>query len=88
MNTLGLIDPSDAHQLQALRVAIEFLCKETTQIIISPPPPAVGCKNSRTPRKGIRNLRKGIMPKGINYLNSRLLNDNAIADLDRALRKK
>ena len=63
-NALGLIQPSDANKLKGLRIAIEYLCKETMHLVYSPlevdtdgrlVPPEV--------KKGIRNLRKGNMPK-------------------------
>ena len=64
-NCLGLIHPTDAGKLRGLRLAIEYLCKETTQL--KPSPPESG-EAEQAPdiasRRGIRNLRKGIMPKG------------------------
>lgn len=64
-NCLGLIHPTDADKLRGLRLAIEYLCKETTQLKPSPPKSQDGSQDAETTsRKGIRNLRKGIMPKG------------------------
>lgn len=63
-NGLGLIQPSDANMLKGLRLAIEYMCKETMHLVFCPlevdadgrlVPPAV--------KKRIRNLRKGNMPK-------------------------
>ncbi|UXA52312.1 inovirus Gp2 family protein [Xanthomonas prunicola] len=64
-NCLGLIHPTDAEKLRGLRLAIEYLCKETTQLKPSPPKSHEGKQDPDiASRKGIRNLRKGIMPKG------------------------
>ncbi len=64
-NCLGLIHPTDADKLRGLRLAVEYLCKETTQLKPSPPKSQEGEQDaSISSRKGIRNLRKGIMPKG------------------------
>ncbi|UOF13239.1 inovirus Gp2 family protein [Lysobacter capsici] len=64
-NCLGLIHPTDADKLRGLRLAIEYLCKETTQLKPSPPKSQEGEEDADTAsKKGIRNLRKGIMPKG------------------------
>lgn len=64
-NCLGLIHPTDADKLRGLRLAIEYLCKETTQLKPSPPKSQEGEQHAGvSSRKGIRNLRKGIMPKG------------------------
>lgn len=64
-NCLGLIHPTDADKLRGLRLAIEYLCKETTQLKPSPPKSQEGEQDAGiSSRKGIRNLRKGIMPKG------------------------
>lgn len=63
-NCLGLIQPSNAKMMKGLRLAIEYMCKETMHLIFCPlevdadghlVPPAV--------KKRIRNLRKGNMPK-------------------------
>ena len=64
-NCLGLIHPTDPNKLRGLRLAIEYLCKETTQLR----PPLLKSHESHQDtelanRKGIRNLRKGIMPQG------------------------
>ncbi len=64
-NGLGLIRPTDADKLRGLRCAVEYLCKEDTQLkpmhlaVQDEPEDAP----ARFPRK-TRNLRKGIMPKG------------------------
>lgn len=64
-NCLGLIHPTDTDKLRGLRLAIEYLCKETTQLKPSPPKSLAGDEDADTAsKKGIRNLRKGIMPKG------------------------
>ncbi|AER57002.1 hypothetical protein DSC_11790 [Pseudoxanthomonas spadix BD-a59] len=64
-NGLGLIHPTDADKLRGLRLAIEYMCKETTQLKPSPPKSHDSDQDAGTAsRKGIRNLRKGIMPKG------------------------
>lgn len=64
-NCLGLIHPTDADKLRGLRLAVEYLCKETTQLKASPPKSQEGKQDAGiSSRKGIRNLRKGIMPKG------------------------
>lgn len=64
-NCLGLIHPTDADKLRGLRLAVEYLCKETTQLKPSPPKSQDGEQEAGiSSRKGIRNLRKGIMPKG------------------------
>jgi hypothetical protein len=64
-NCLGLIHPTDADKLRGLRLAIEYLCKETTQLKPSPPKSQEGDQDAAIQNgKGIRNLRKGIMPKG------------------------
>jgi hypothetical protein len=64
-NCLGLIRPTDADKLRGLRLAIEYLCKETTQLKPSPPKSLKGDQDADIANgKGIRNLRKGIMPKG------------------------
>lgn len=64
-NCLGLIHPTDTDKLRGLRLAVEYMCKETTQLKPSPPKSQEGdqCADIAS-RKGIRNLRKGIMPKG------------------------
>lgn len=64
-NCLGLIHPTNEDKLRGLRQAIEYLCKETTQLKPSPPKSQEGSQDAEsTSKKGIRNLRKGIMPKG------------------------
>ena len=64
-NCLGLIHPTDRSMMRGLRFAIEYLCKETSQLKPSPPKAQEGPEGALEPlRKGIRNLRKGIMPKG------------------------
>jgi len=64
-NCLGLIHPTDTDKLRGLRLAIEYLCKETTQLKPSPPKSQEGEEDADTAsKKGIRNLRKGVMPKG------------------------
>lgn len=64
-NCLGLIHPTDADKLRGLRLAIEYMCKETTQLKPGPPTSREGDQDAEiASSKGIRNLRKGIMPKG------------------------
>lgn len=65
-NCLGLIHPTDADKLRGLRLAIEYLCKETSQLKPSPPAALDGDDGNALTSygRGIRNLRKGIMPKG------------------------
>lgn len=64
-NGLGLVRPMDTDKLRGLRLAIEYMCKETSQLKPSPPKALEGHESSdEESKKGIRNLRKGIMPKG------------------------
>jgi len=64
-NGLGLIHPTDTDKLRGLRAAIEYMCKETSQLRPS-------CGDCDGANEGAataissasRNLRKGIMPKG------------------------
>lgn len=64
-NCLGLIHPTNTDKLRGLRLAIEYLCKETSQLKPSPPKALEGDADAvKSNGKGIRNLRKGIMPKG------------------------
>lgn len=64
-NCLGLIHPTDPEKLRGLRLAIEYLCKETTQLRPSPPRSLESHGDTvLANKKRIRNLRKGIMPKG------------------------
>lgn len=64
-NCLGLVRPTDRSMLKGLRLAIEYMCKETSQLKPSPPKAQEGTEGAQDPLgKGIRNLRKGIMPKG------------------------
>lgn len=64
-NGLGLVHPTDADKLRGLRLAIEYLCKETSQLkAASPSAPGDEAAASARRAKGSRNLRRGIMPKG------------------------
>ncbi|MBN8211330.1 MAG: inovirus-type Gp2 protein [Xanthomonadales bacterium] len=64
-NCLGLVRPTDRSMMKGLRLAIEYMCKETSQLKPSPPKAQEGPEGAQEPLgKGIRNLRKGIMPKG------------------------
>jgi hypothetical protein len=64
-NGLGLVRPMDTDKLRGLRLAIEYMCKETSQLKPSPPKALEGRDSDGAEgRKGIRNLRKGVMPKG------------------------
>ncbi|MGH8074888.1 MAG: hypothetical protein ACREO4_12590 [Lysobacter sp.] len=63
-NGLGLVRPTDADKLRGLRCAVDYLCKEETQL---KPTPLVTQEPDRAQKffqRGARNLRKGIMPKG------------------------
>lgn len=64
-NGLGLIRPTDTDKLRGLRCAVEYMCKEDTQL--KPVPPAAQNEpesmQERPPSRA-RNLRKGIMPEG------------------------
>ena len=64
-NGLGLVRPMDADKLRGIRLAIEYMCKETSQLKPSPPKALERHEDGdAVARKGVRNLRKGIMPKG------------------------
>ena len=64
-NGLGLVHPTNDDKLRGLRIAIEYLCKESSQLKASVP---VASDNDATAPgvqvKSSRNLRRGIMPKG------------------------
>lgn len=64
-NGLGLIRPTDAEKLRGVRCAVEYMCKEDTQLKPMPPATENGPEGTqqRFPHK-TRNLRKGIMPEG------------------------
>lgn len=61
-NCLGVIHPTDADMLRGLRKAIEYMCKETSQL--KPSRPKGESADKSADRNRTRNLRKGIMPKG------------------------
>lgn len=88
-NGLGLIHPTDADKLRGLRLAIEYLCKETTQLKPSPPKSQEGGEDAGiASRKGIRNLRKGIMPKGHSGRGAPRSSGQDTSSIDRELLKK
>ena len=64
-NGLGLVRGFDADKLRGLRLAIEYLCKEPYQLKPDLQPdsemPTISLGRAG---KGVRNLRKGVMPKG------------------------
>lgn len=64
-NGIGLVRGFDAEKLRGLRLAIEYLCKEPYQL--KPDLQSGGelpSINLGRAGKGVRNLRKGVMPKG------------------------
>lgn len=88
-NGLGLIHPTDSDKLRGLRSAIEYMCKETTQLKPSPPDSQEGGQElDITARKGIRNLRKGIMPKGHSGRGAPRTSGLDTSAIDRELLKK
>lgn len=88
-NCLGLIHPTDADKLHGLRLAIEYLCKETTQLKPSPPKSQqLDLRTEISSRKGVRNLRKGIMPKGHSGRGAPRSSALDTSSIDRELLKK
>lgn len=64
-NGLGLIRPTDTDKLRGLRCAVEYLCKEDTQLKPTPQTTLHEPEGARAlSLDSVRNLRKGIMPKG------------------------
>lgn len=63
-NGLGLVCPSDWRKLRGLRYAIEYLCKETSQLKPQPFDPVEGQAGRKPPSgKGVRNICHGNWPK-------------------------
>lgn len=64
-NCLGVMHQADNDMMMGLRCAIEYLCKETSQLKPNPDMWLAGHDgDAKGGCKGIRNLRKGKMPKG------------------------
>jgi len=64
-NGIGLVRPFDKNKLQGLRLAIEYFCKESYQLkpVLLFGEDDASATVGRS-GKGIRNLRRGVMPKG------------------------
>lgn len=88
-NGLGLIRLTDADKVRGARCALEYMCKEDTQLKPVPPAAHNGPKGAqeRFPCK-TRNLRKGIMPKGHSGLGAPRRSSLDMSVIERELLKR
>lgn len=88
-NGLGLVHPTNADKLRGLRLAIEYMCKETSQLKAGPlNEPESDVDSAASQVKGSRNLRRGVMPKGHSGRGAPRSSGSDRSAIDRDLLKK